>query len=71
MVNWTENRLKRVQALRKAGVSASVIAGKLGPAFSRGIVLRKLRKFEPSARRCVRREGEARCARVPVCPCCP
>src|SRR5215218_2893917 len=46
VVNWTENRLKRVQELHKAGVSASVIAGKLGPAFSKGIVLRKLRELE-------------------------
>ena len=46
MVNWTENRLKRVKLLHKEGYSASVIARKLGAAFSKGIVLRKLREFE-------------------------
>jgi hypothetical protein len=46
MVNWTENRLNRLQLLRKEGVSATVIARKLGPAFSKGIVLRKLRELE-------------------------
>src|SRR5829696_5566654 len=46
VVNWTEDRLKRVKLLHKEGCSASVIAGKLGAAFSKGIVLRKLREFE-------------------------
>ena len=46
MVNWTENRLKRVKLLHKEGYSATVIARKLGAAFSKGIVLRKLREFE-------------------------
>jgi len=46
VVNWTENRLNRVKLLHKEGCSASVIAGKLGAAFSKAIVLRKLREFE-------------------------
>jgi hypothetical protein len=46
MVNWTENRLNRLQLLRKEEVSATVIAQKLGPTFSKGIVLRKLRELE-------------------------
>ena len=46
MVNWTENRLKRVKLLHNEGYSATVIARKLGAAFSKGIVLRKLREFE-------------------------
>ena len=46
MVNWTENRLKRVKLLHKDGYSATAIARKLGAAFSKGIILRKLREFE-------------------------
>ena len=46
MINWTENRLERVKLLHKEGHSATVIARKLGAAFSKGIILRKLREFE-------------------------
>jgi hypothetical protein len=46
MVNWTEKRLKRVQLLHKEGFSATVIAGKLGPAFTKAIVLRKIHQLK-------------------------
>src|SRR5215212_6648391 len=46
MANWTENRLKRLKLLKKEGLSASVIAGKLGSAFTKSIVLRKIHQLE-------------------------
>jgi hypothetical protein len=46
VVNWTEKRLKRLKLLNKEGFSATVIAGKLGPAFTKAIVLRKLHLLE-------------------------
>jgi hypothetical protein len=46
IANWTEKRLKRLKLLKKEGFSATVIAGKLGPAFTKAIVLRKLHLLE-------------------------
>src|SRR3954469_1493557 len=46
VANWTEKRLKRLRLLNKEGFSATVIAGKLGPAFTKAIVLRKLHLLE-------------------------
>ena len=46
MSNWTEKRLQRLKLLHKEGFSANVIAGKLGPAFTKSIVLRKLHQLE-------------------------
>jgi hypothetical protein len=46
MANWTEKRLKCLKLLHKEGFSANVIAGKLGPAFTKSIVLRKLHQLE-------------------------
>src|SRR5215210_9027725 len=46
MANWTEKRLKCLKLLHKQGFSANVIAGKLGPAFTKSIVLRKLHQLE-------------------------
>ena len=40
--NWTDRRLNCLKLLSKEGFSATIIAGKLGPAFTKGIVLRKL-----------------------------
>ncbi|HJW78116.1 MAG: GcrA family cell cycle regulator [Microvirga sp.] len=54
-VNWTETRLKRLKLLHKEGFSATIIAGKLGPAFTKSIVLRKVHQLE-----------EARLARAKV-----
>ena len=45
-VNWTETRLKRLKLLHKEGFSATIIAGKLGPAFTKSIVLRKVHQLE-------------------------
>jgi hypothetical protein len=46
VANWTEKRLKRLKLLNKEGFSATIIAGKLGPAFTKAIVLRKLHVLE-------------------------
>ena len=46
LVNWTEKRLKRLKLLHKEGFSATVIARKLGPAFTKSIVLRKVHQLE-------------------------
>ena len=45
-VNWTEKRLKRLKLLHKEGFSATIIAGKLGPAFTKSIVLRKVHQLD-------------------------
>ncbi|MFL5127443.1 MAG: GcrA family cell cycle regulator, partial [Microvirga sp.] len=45
-VNWTETRLKRLKLLHKEGFSATIIAGKLGPAFTKSIVLRKVHQLD-------------------------
>jgi hypothetical protein len=46
MVNWTEKRLERLQQLHKVGFSATAIARKLGPDFTKSIVLRKVHQLE-------------------------
>ncbi len=46
VANWTETRLKRLKLLHKEGFSATVIARKLGPAFTKSIVLRKIHGLE-------------------------
>ena len=46
MANWTEKRVERLQQLHKVGFSATVIARKLGPAFTKSIVLRKVHQLE-------------------------
>jgi hypothetical protein len=45
-VNWTETRLKRLKLLHEEGFSATIIAGKLGPAFTKRIVLRKVHQLD-------------------------
>ena len=46
VTNWTETRLKRLKLLHKEGFSATVIARKLGPAFTKSIVLRKIHQLD-------------------------
>jgi hypothetical protein len=53
VANWTEKRLKRLKLLNKEGFSATVIAGKLGPAFTKSIGRHQFMVRAPSAR-CVR-----------------
>ena len=65
MVNWTENRLKRVKLLHKEGHSAAVIARKLGAAFSKGIILRKLREFEAQRLRRADMRAARKAAKAP------
>ena len=65
MVNWTEIRLKKAELLHADGLSASAIARKLGPAFTKGIVLRKLHQIraeqaEQAKLRAARKRAKAR-----------
>ena len=65
VANWTDKRLSRLKLLSKEGFSATIIAGKLGPAFTKGIVLRKLHLFgaarlEGANKRLVRKAAKAR-----------
>ena len=65
VVNWTEKRLKRLKLLNKEGFSATIIAGKLGQAFTKGIVLRKLHlleaaRLEGAKKRSARKAAKAR-----------
>jgi hypothetical protein len=59
VVNWTENRLNRLKLLHEEGYSASAIATRLGPAFTKSIVLRKLRELDAERAR----QAEARARR--------
>jgi hypothetical protein len=64
MVNWTEKRLERIQQLHKVGFSATIIARKLGPSFTKGIVLRKINqlqaeRLERARVRAARKEAKA------------
>jgi GcrA cell cycle regulator len=45
MVNWTEKRLQRLKLLHRGGLSASAIAKKLGPDFTKGMVAGKIRRL--------------------------
>jgi len=45
MVNWTEKCVERLKLLHKEGLSASVIAKKLGPDFTIGMVAGKIRRL--------------------------
>ena len=65
MVNWTEFRLKKVELLHADGLSASAIARRLGPAFTKAIVLRKLHQIraeqlERAKLRAARKRAKAR-----------
>jgi GcrA cell cycle regulator len=45
MVGWTEKRVQRLALLQKEGFSATVIAKKLGPAFTKGMVAGKIHRL--------------------------
>ena len=51
MASWTEKCVDRLKLLHEEGFSATVIAQKLGPDFTKGMVLGKLRRlsFETKA----------------------
>jgi hypothetical protein len=49
MVGWTAKRVQRLVLLHKEGFSATVIAKKLGPAFTKGMVAGKLRRLSIDA----------------------
>jgi hypothetical protein len=42
MVGWTAKRVERLTLLHREGFSATVIAKKLGPAFTKGMVAGKI-----------------------------
>jgi GcrA cell cycle regulator len=45
MVSWTEKRVERLKLLHKEGHSGTVIARKLGPAFTKGMVAGKIHRL--------------------------
>jgi GcrA cell cycle regulator len=45
MIVWTEKRVQRLVLLQKEGFSATVIAKKLGPAFTKGMVAGKIHRL--------------------------
>jgi hypothetical protein len=45
MASWTEKCVDRLKLLHEEGFSATVIAQKLGPDFTKGMVLGKLRRL--------------------------
>jgi hypothetical protein len=45
MASWTEKRVERLKLLHKEGFSGTVIAKKLGPAFTKGMVAGKIRRL--------------------------
>jgi GcrA cell cycle regulator len=50
MVAWTEKRVARLKLFHKEGFSASVIAKKLGPAFTKGMVAGEINRLGLSAK---------------------
>src|SRR3954454_21516338 len=65
VANWTEKRLKRLKLLNKEGFSATVIAGKLGPAFTKAIVLRKLHVLEEQRLERAKMRGGTKASKAP------
>ena len=45
MVNWTELRIAKLKRLHKEGLSAAAIGKKLGPAFTKGMVIWKIHRL--------------------------
>jgi GcrA cell cycle regulator len=64
VANWTEKRLKRLKLLNKEGFSATVIAGKLGPAFTKAIVLRKLHLLEEQRLDCAKKRAGSKASKA-------
>ena len=50
MSGWTDKRVERLQLLHKEGLSATVIAKKLGPDFTKGMVVGKIRRLGLTAK---------------------
>jgi GcrA cell cycle regulator len=51
MVSWTEKRVERLMLLHREGFSATVIAKKLGPNVTKGMVAGKLRRLSLDAQK--------------------
>lgn len=63
MANWTDKRLAKLKFLHKEGFSASAIAKRLGAAFSKSMVLRKLHALEAARTEAALRRAALKAAR--------
>jgi hypothetical protein len=59
MARWTDKRVERLKLLHKECFSATVIAKKLGAAFTKGMVVGKLRRIALEAERAKTRTGRS------------
>ena len=50
MVDWTELRVAKLKLLHKKGLAAAAIAKKLGPAFTKSMVIGKIHRLASSAK---------------------
>ena len=60
MASWTDKRVERLKLLHKEGFSPSVIAKKLGAAFTKGMVVGKLRRMTLEVQRAKTRSDRSR-----------
>ena len=66
MVDWTETRIAKLKLLHKEGLSGAAIAKKLGPAFTKGMVIGKLRRLELASKAAKSKTGWTKKAPPPV-----
>ncbi len=66
MVDWTEKRIAKLKLLHKEGLSGVAIAKKLGPAFTKGMVIGKLRRLEQASKAAKSKTGCTKEAPPPV-----
>ena len=66
MVDWTETRIAKLKVLHKEGLSGAAIAKKLGPAFTKGMVIGKLRRLELASKAAKSKTGWTKKAPPPV-----
>ena len=66
MVDWTETRIAKLKLLHKEGLSGAAIAKKLGPAFTKGMVIGKLRRLELASKAAKSKTGWKRRPRLPL-----
>ena len=64
MVDWTEKRIAKLKLLHKEGLSDVAIAKKLGPAFTKGMVIGKLRRLDLASK--AAKTSRARKATTPI-----
>jgi len=66
MVDWTETRIAKLKLLHREGLSGAAIAKKLGPAFTKGMVIGKLRRLELASKAAKSKTGWTKKAPPPV-----